>query len=45
MAEGRNRIDKDLADLNSNTAAFRLSEGLAFIEAMNQTVCATAGLW
>ena len=37
MAEGRNEIDKDLADLNGNTAAFRLSEGLAFIEAMNQT--------
>ena len=27
----------DVADLNGNTAAFRLSEGLAFIEAMNQT--------
>lgn len=37
MAEGRNEIDKDLADLNGNTAAYRLSEGLAFIEAMNQT--------
>src|SRR5574343_387144 len=37
MAEGRNEIDKDLADLNGNTSAFRLSEGLAFIEAMNQT--------
>jgi len=37
MAEGRNEIDKDLADLNGNTAAFRLSEGLAFIESMNQT--------
>lgn len=36
MAEGRNEIDKDLADLNGNTAAFRLSEGIAFIEAMNQ---------
>lgn len=37
MAEGRNEIDKDLADLNGNTAAFRLSEGIAFVEAMNQT--------
>lgn len=37
MAEGRNEIDKDLADLNGNSAAYRLSEGLAFIEAMNQT--------
>jgi hypothetical protein len=39
MAEGRNEIDKDLADLNGNTAAFRLSEGIAFVEAMNQTFC------
>lgn len=37
MAEGRNEIDKDLADLNGNTNAFRLSEGLAFVESMNQT--------
>lgn len=36
MLEGRNEIDKDLADLNGNAAAFRLSEGLAFIESMNQ---------
>jgi hypothetical protein len=36
ILEGRNEIDKDLADLNGNTAAFRLSEGLAFIEAMNE---------
>ena len=28
MAEGRNEIDKDLADLNGNSAAYRLSEGL-----------------
>lgn len=37
MAEGRNEIDKDLADLNGNTAEFRLSEGQAYIESMNQT--------
>ena len=37
MAEGRNEIDKDLADLNGNAAAFRMSESIAFIEAMNQT--------
>lgn len=37
MAEGRNEIDKDLADLNGNTASYRLSEGLAFVESMNQT--------
>jgi hypothetical protein len=29
-------IDKDIADLNGNTAEFRLSEDLAFIEGMNQ---------
>jgi hypothetical protein len=36
ILEGRNEIDKDLADLNGNTAGFRLSEGLSFIEAMNE---------
>jgi hypothetical protein len=36
MLEGRNEIDKALADLNGNTNAFRLSEGLAFIEAMTE---------
>lgn len=29
-------VDKDLADLNGNTAQFRLSEDKAFIEAMSQ---------
>ncbi|MGA9070079.1 MAG: major capsid protein [Terracidiphilus sp.] len=37
MQEGRNEIDKDLADLNGNAEAFRMSESLAFIESMNQT--------
>lgn len=37
MVEGRNEIDLDLANLNANAAAFRLSEGLAFVESMNQT--------
>jgi hypothetical protein len=37
MLEGRNEIDKDLADLNGNAPAFRMSESLAFVEAMNQT--------
>lgn len=37
MQEGRNEIDKDLCDLNGNTAAFRFSEALAFIESMNET--------
>jgi hypothetical protein len=36
MQEGRNEIDKDLADLNGNTAAFRMSEALGFVEAMNE---------
>ena len=36
MAEGRNEIDVDLANLNGNKEAFRLSESLAYIEAMNQ---------
>ncbi|MDR2219731.1 MAG: hypothetical protein LBE24_04030 [Methylobacillus sp.] len=37
MAEGRNEIDVDLAALNGNTNDFRLSEGRAFVEGMNQT--------
>lgn len=37
MAEGRNEIDVDLASLNGNAAAYSLSEGLAFVESMNQT--------
>jgi len=36
MAEGRNEIDKDLADLNGNVGSFRMSEGLAFIKSMTQ---------
>jgi len=34
-------IDKDLADLNGNTAEFRLSEVKAFLEGMSQQVAAT----
>lgn len=34
-------IDKDVADLNGNTAAFRLSEVKAFLEGMSQQVAAT----
>ena len=37
MQEARNEIDKDLAELNGNTAAFRMSEAVSFIESMNQT--------
>lgn len=36
ILEGRGEVDKDLALLNGNTAAFRLSESKAFIESMNQ---------
>lgn len=36
ILEARSEIDKDLAMLNGNTAAFRLSEDTAFLEAMNQ---------
>lgn len=41
MLEARSEVDKDLADLNGNSAAFRLSEAQAFLEAMNQTMAQT----
>lgn len=41
MLEAYSEIDKDLAMLNGNTAAFRLSEDMAFLEAMNQTMAQT----
>lgn len=41
ILEARAEVDKDLADLNGNTAAFRLSEAKAFIEAMNQEMAST----
>jgi hypothetical protein len=41
ILEARSEVDKDLAMLNGNTAAFRLSEDRAFIEAMNQTQAST----
>ena len=34
-------IDKDIADLNGNTAEFRLSESRAFLEGMSQQVATT----
>ena len=37
MLEARSEPDKKLCDLNGNTNAFRLSESLAFLEAMNQS--------
>ena len=36
MIEAFSEVDKDLADLNGNTAAFRMSEADAFIESINQ---------
>lgn len=38
MLEAYSQVDKSLADLNDNTAAFRLSEDRAFLEAMNQAM-------
>lgn len=37
ILEAFSETDVDLAELNGNTAAFRLSEDMAFLEAMNQT--------
>jgi hypothetical protein len=41
MLEAFSEVDRDLADLNGNTGTFRLSEGLSFIEAMNQQMVQT----
>jgi hypothetical protein len=41
MLETYSEIDKDLADLNGNTAEFRLSEDMAFLEGMNQQMAST----
>jgi hypothetical protein len=41
ILEARSEVDKDLAMLNGNTAAFRLSEDSAFLEAMNQRMATT----
>lgn len=41
MMEAWSEVDKELATLNGNTAAFRLSEAQAFIEAMNQEMAST----
>jgi len=41
MLEAWSEVDKDLAELNGNTAAFRLSEAQAFIESMNQEMAST----
>ena len=36
ILEAWSEVDKDLAELNGNTASFRLSEAQAFLESMNQ---------
>ena len=41
MLEAYAEVDKDLADLNGNTAEFRLSEDRAFLESMNQNMAST----
>lgn len=41
MLEVYSEIDKSLADLNGNTAAFRLSEDMAFLEGMSQQMATT----
>lgn len=39
--QARSEVDKKLANLNGNSAEFRLSEAQAFIEAMNQEMVST----
>lgn len=41
MLEAYAEVDKALADLNGNTAAFRMSEDVAHIEGMNQEMAST----
>ena len=41
MLEAYSEVDKDLAELNGNLNAFRLSEAQAFIEAMNQQMASS----
>lgn len=41
MLEAFSEVDKDLAMLNGNTAAFRLSEARSFLEAMNLEMATT----
>ena len=41
MLEAWSEVDKDLAMLNGNTGAFRMSEAQAFVEAMNQEMAQT----
>jgi hypothetical protein len=39
--EARSEVDKDIAELNGDVGAFRLSEAEAFLEAMNQRMADT----
>lgn len=39
--EAWSEVDKELAELNGNVGAFRLDEGTAFLEAMNQEMAST----
>lgn len=41
MLENRSEVDKDLADLNGNTAEFRLSEANGIVEGLNQQMAQT----
>lgn len=41
MLEAWSEVDKDVAELNGNVNAFRLSEASSFIEAMNQEFAST----
>lgn len=41
MLEDYSGVDKDLADLNGNTAEFRLSEDMAHIEGISQNMAST----
>lgn len=41
MLEAWGDVDKDVAELNGNSAEFRLSENSAFIESINQTMAST----
>lgn len=41
MLEAFSQVDKALADLNGNTAEFRMSEDVPFLEAMTQAIAGT----
>lgn len=41
LLEARAEVDVEIANLNGNTASFRLSEAQAFLEAMNQAMAST----